>query len=135
MKTPKWILEYGARVQEALGLGAWALTFEMDEHPNPDVSASDATTYANPRYLEAIIRLRPSCMRRETNAGKVLLIHELLHVVDSAKNRVVNQMVDTHVPEDLRAHAHEMIIDADERRVVLLSRALFFAFEPQGETR
>lgn len=135
MKTPRWVLAYAERMQQALGLGAWQLTFEMCDQPNPDVPASDATTYANPRYLEALIKLRPSCMKRETNAGKVLLIHELLHVVDSQKSRVMEQLVHAHVPEELQPHIFEMLVDADERRVILLSRALFYAFEPSPPKR
>lgn len=121
---PKWAREYATKAKEALGLHAWSIDLQTAEQPNRNNPDSDACCEADAKYFLAVLRFRPTLVARPTDAAKELIIHELLHCVNAEHDHACT-LVEHLLPRGReRTMARELLVAADERRVVRLSRAL-----------
>lgn len=120
----EWVDAFVAKASRALGLNAWGISIIYDTAPNPE-TGSDANCVPDIRYLSADIRIRPSCVVPERMAGKVLLVHELLHValvyVDTAFEQQANLAIK---PRWLRRNAIRVHSEWMDHAVTRLSRQL-----------
>jgi hypothetical protein len=124
VKVPKWVRKYTARAKEALGLHSWTIDLQCAEQPNPNNPQSDACCEADPRYLFAILRFKPEHVAEPSEPAKVLILHELLHVVNSEHDEACSFVEHLLPRQRERTMARELLESADERRVVRLSRML-----------
>jgi hypothetical protein len=122
-KVPKWLRRYTRHAIEALGLQVWAVAVRLAEQPSPTSPDADANCCSDVHYLLATLTFRPSVVAEPTNNAKVLVLHELLHLVDAHQDRVVDLLIE-QLPEAERNLAHNLVTDQREQRVTRLSRML-----------
>jgi len=125
MKFPKWLVEYRREAVEALGLQAWEITWELVDQVDADTPQTiGRTTWLWP-YLQATIALEKGYVVEPTTKAKVLVLHELCHLVFAGSCDAFATTVNEHVRKGSRRLVRQWHSDATEHCVVRLSRALY----------
>ncbi len=124
MNPSKWLTGYVEHVRNVLGLHAWSFNIQIVDQPNSDNPKADATAFISYRYLSAVLKFKTSIASRRTDGMKVLVIHELLHVVNAGKDLAVHNVMSQYVPVDHQQFAVCLVTDADEHMVERLANAL-----------
>lgn len=137
----EWIESYVQRIQVAMGLQAW----EINIRPARSVSAklsSDASCDADHPYLTADITVMADVwyerMAEPSVAGKILLCHEMLHVLFSGMAHAMEQTVNIYFPPydeapSDKSTAMRLFQDAEEHTIARFANAIYEALERDEE--
>lgn len=121
MSAPdRWLIKWGKRCIQALGLQEWDVTFSMERQVDGDDRLGKA--FIQYPYEVADILIRDNM--KDDRAGRTLVMHELLHPTNQHKEIAVKKILQMIPDEQQREVATQMWVDAKEVDIVHLSRAL-----------
>ncbi len=133
--TPQWAIQYAKNAQKYLGIEKWQITVEAREIPNLDNQEADATANCRPAYFLAELYFRPYLIAEDHRAARVLILHELVHVLNAYRDVTINDLIGLSYKPRQQKWAHSLFVTADEQAVTSLSEGLVdiipFVFSPE----
>jgi hypothetical protein len=124
-----WVLDYVRWCRVKLGLEIWDIDVLAVEYPNPDNPNSGGTNAFSAQYLQSTIRLRAETIYHEDCSAKVLILHELIHLLFAPLHTMADHFIG-FAGETVQERLQALWVDAQEPQVVRLSYALYEILEP-----
>jgi hypothetical protein len=124
-----WVLEYTTWARDRLGLQIWDIDVLVVEHPNLESASADGNNEFTTRYLQSTIRLREEKVAAESVSAKVLILHELIHLLFAPLQMMADRFL-LFAGEGVREQLGVLWTDTQEPQVVRLSYALYEILEP-----
>lgn len=120
--TDDQIHAFVARCQDLLGLSDWRIEVELlDERPEDREPGWLGNCTANPRYLNAFIRI---LRKRDASGLRETILHEVIHVAHAHICNAVDNSIVPLIREKHQEHASQLFDDALEYTTTRLARAL-----------
>lgn len=136
----RWVEPYLARVRDFLGLQAWELSIHPGEVTKEGILGDGADAQCHPdwSYLNAAIVVSYPCwlerFKQPNTGAKLLICHEMLHVLFAGLSHSVEEIVNIYLPADDDAAANKsmafrLYTHHEEHTIVRFARQVYEALE------